>query len=59
MEQYFRCLEKNPDHRPFMVEVTEHPFFTELPSNDYHVSHNNYLKSFGLTNLNISDLPRI
>lgn len=35
----FRCLEKNPDHRPFVVELMEHPFFTELPSNDYHVNH--------------------
>ncbi|XP_055680754.1 neither inactivation nor afterpotential protein C isoform X2 [Lutzomyia longipalpis] len=32
------CLEKNPEHRPFMVEVMEHPFFTELPENDYHLS---------------------
>lgn len=33
-----RCLEKNPDHRAFLVELLEHPFFTELPENDYHVS---------------------
>lgn len=32
------CLEKNPDHRPFLVELMEHPFFTELPTNDYHVN---------------------
>lgn len=32
------CLEKNPDHRPFLGEIMEHPFFTELPENDYHVS---------------------
>lgn len=34
----FRCLEKNPDHRPFLAELMEHPFFTELPANDYHVN---------------------
>ncbi|GAB0088953.1 Neither inactivation nor afterpotential protein C [Sergentomyia squamirostris] len=32
------CLEKNPEHRPYMVEIMEHPFFTELPENDYHLS---------------------
>ncbi|XP_021703004.1 neither inactivation nor afterpotential protein C [Aedes aegypti] len=32
------CLEKNPDHRPFMMEIMEHPFLTELPENDYHLS---------------------
>ncbi|KAL7044663.1 hypothetical protein ACKWTF_002019 [Chironomus riparius] len=32
------CLEKNPDHRPFLIEIMEHPFFTDLPSNDYHLS---------------------
>lgn len=35
------CLEKNPDNRPFLVELLEHPFFTELAGptgNDHHVS---------------------
>lgn len=32
------CLEKNADSRPVMEEIMEHPFFTELPENDYHVS---------------------
>ncbi|CRK93540.1 CLUMA_CG007073, isoform A [Clunio marinus] len=32
------CLEKNPDHRPFLAELMEHPFFTELPANSYHLS---------------------
>ncbi|XP_062548294.1 neither inactivation nor afterpotential protein C [Armigeres subalbatus] len=32
------CLEKNPDHRPFMMEIMEHPFLTQLPENDYHLS---------------------
>ncbi|KAL1381098.1 hypothetical protein pipiens_013709 [Culex pipiens pipiens] len=31
------CLEKNPDHRPFSMEIIEHPFLTELPENDYHI----------------------
>ncbi|XP_043288364.1 neither inactivation nor afterpotential protein C isoform X2 [Venturia canescens] len=29
------CLEKNPDNRPFMAEIMEHPFLSELPENDY------------------------
>ncbi|XP_035717982.1 neither inactivation nor afterpotential protein C-like isoform X3 [Vespa mandarinia] len=29
------CLEKNPDNRPFMAEIIEHPFLAELPENDY------------------------
>lgn len=36
----FRCLEKNPDNRPFLVELLEHPFFTELigpTGSDHHV----------------------
>uniref|UniRef100_A0A1B6C2U7 Protein kinase domain-containing protein n=1 Tax=Clastoptera arizonana TaxID=38151 RepID=A0A1B6C2U7_9HEMI len=31
------CLEKNPENRPFMVELQEHPFFTSLPENDFHL----------------------
>ncbi|KAF7992951.1 hypothetical protein HCN44_005732 [Aphidius gifuensis] len=29
------CLEKNPDNRPAMQEIIEHPFLSELPENDY------------------------
>uniref|UniRef100_A0A182NBP7 non-specific serine/threonine protein kinase n=1 Tax=Anopheles dirus TaxID=7168 RepID=A0A182NBP7_9DIPT len=32
------CLEKNPDHRPFIMEIIEHPFLTQVPDNDYHLS---------------------
>uniref|UniRef100_A0A8D8MAI6 Neither inactivation nor afterpotential protein C n=1 Tax=Cacopsylla melanoneura TaxID=428564 RepID=A0A8D8MAI6_9HEMI len=32
------CLEKNPDHRPFMAELLEHPFISELPENDLHLA---------------------
>ncbi|XP_049532765.1 neither inactivation nor afterpotential protein C [Anopheles darlingi] len=32
------CLEKNPDHRPFIMEIVEHPFLTQVPENDYHLS---------------------
>ncbi|CAB3231368.1 unnamed protein product [Arctia plantaginis] len=32
------CLEKNPEHRPYMVELEEHPFIQLLPENDYHLS---------------------
>ncbi|XP_068083360.1 neither inactivation nor afterpotential protein C [Anabrus simplex] len=31
------CLEKNPEHRPFMVELVEHPFLEAVPQNDYHL----------------------
>ncbi|KAK3908653.1 Neither inactivation nor afterpotential protein C [Frankliniella fusca] len=30
------CLEKNPENRPFMPELMEHPFITALPENDDH-----------------------
>lgn len=33
-----RCLEKNPEHRPYIMELLEHPFITAVPENDYHVS---------------------
>ncbi|XP_054282333.1 neither inactivation nor afterpotential protein C isoform X3 [Macrosteles quadrilineatus] len=33
------CLEKNPENRPFMVEIMEHPFLTQLPENDFHLTH--------------------
>ncbi|XP_011500567.1 PREDICTED: neither inactivation nor afterpotential protein C [Ceratosolen solmsi marchali] len=29
------CLEKNPDNRPCIAEIVEHPFLSELPENDY------------------------
>ncbi|RLU25647.1 hypothetical protein DMN91_001804 [Ooceraea biroi] len=29
------CLEKNPKNRPYMAEIIEHPFLSELPENDY------------------------
>ncbi|XP_046961728.1 neither inactivation nor afterpotential protein C isoform X1 [Vanessa cardui] len=32
------CLEKNPEHRPFMVELEEHPFIQTVPENDFHLS---------------------
>lgn len=31
------CLEKNPEHRPYSMELIEHPFIQALPDNDYHV----------------------
>jgi len=33
----FRCLEKNPENRPYMTEIIRHPFLLELPENDYPV----------------------
>lgn len=35
--EIFRCLEKNPEHRPFIMELEEHPFIQSVPENDYHV----------------------
>ncbi|XP_030041129.2 neither inactivation nor afterpotential protein C [Manduca sexta] len=32
------CLEKNPEHRPFVMELEEHPFIQSVPENDYHLS---------------------
>ncbi|XP_054006011.1 neither inactivation nor afterpotential protein C isoform X2 [Hylaeus anthracinus] len=29
------CLEKNPENRPFMAEIAEHPFLSELPDNEF------------------------
>ncbi|XP_025074650.1 neither inactivation nor afterpotential protein C [Pogonomyrmex barbatus] len=29
------CLEKNPENRPYIMEIIEHPFLSELPENDY------------------------
>lgn len=53
-----RCLEKNADNRPFMMELLEHPFFTNLvgpTGTDHHVSDPNdsnesdeRIKSFNL-----------
>lgn len=35
----YRCLEKNPEHRPFSAELEEHPFLQSVPENDFHVRH--------------------
>ncbi|KAL0848932.1 hypothetical protein ABMA28_013327 [Loxostege sticticalis] len=32
------CLEKNPEHRPYMVELEEHPFIQSVPENDFHLT---------------------
>lgn len=36
------CLEKNHEHRPYLIEVMEHPFLADLPENDYYVRIWNY-----------------
>lgn len=44
-----RCLEKNADNRPFMVELIEHPFFTELigpTGSDHHVNTSLYISYY-------------
>jgi serine/threonine protein kinase len=28
---FYRCLIKNPEHRPVIMELAEHPFIQELP----------------------------
>lgn len=30
VKKNFRCLEKNPEHRPYMEELLEHPFITQV-----------------------------
>ncbi|XP_066138034.1 neither inactivation nor afterpotential protein C [Euwallacea fornicatus] len=32
------CLVKNFEHRPYIVEIIEHPFFGQIPENNYHLS---------------------
>ncbi|KAJ0181639.1 hypothetical protein K1T71_002361 [Dendrolimus kikuchii] len=32
------CLEKNSEHRPYMIELEEHPFVQSVPENDFHLS---------------------
>ncbi|CAH0603393.1 unnamed protein product [Chrysodeixis includens] len=32
------CLEKNPEHRPYMMELEEHPFVQSVPENDFHLT---------------------
>ncbi|XP_018328516.1 neither inactivation nor afterpotential protein C isoform X2 [Agrilus planipennis] len=32
------CLVKNPEHRPFIIEVMEHPFLETVPENSYHIN---------------------
>ncbi|XP_066253855.1 neither inactivation nor afterpotential protein C [Euwallacea similis] len=32
------CLVKNFEHRPYIVEIIEHPFFGQVPKNNYHLS---------------------
>lgn len=34
---FFRCLEKNPENRPAMAEIIQHPFIEEVPGNDFTV----------------------
>lgn len=45
---YYRCLEKNADNRPFMQEIIEHPFFTEIPADDHHVSNHAIENKFNI-----------
>lgn len=37
-DNFFRCLVKNPEYRPFVEEILEHPLLTEVPEKNYHVS---------------------
>ncbi|KAI8427544.1 hypothetical protein MSG28_002059 [Choristoneura fumiferana] len=32
------CLEKNPEHRPYVMELEEHPFIQSVPENDFHLT---------------------
>ncbi|XP_064213013.1 neither inactivation nor afterpotential protein C isoform X2 [Tribolium castaneum] len=32
------CLVKNAEHRPYMVEVINHPFLQQVPENNYHLT---------------------
>ncbi|KAI5639668.1 myosin head (motor domain) domain-containing protein [Phthorimaea operculella] len=32
------CLEKNPENRPYIMELEEHPFIQSVPENDFHLT---------------------
>lgn len=41
INKYFVCcrtLVKNYEHRPYAVELLEHPFLEQVPENNYHVN---------------------
>lgn len=46
MVKFSRCLEKNPENRPAMEEIIMHPFFSDLPENDYQVKINSHCTFF-------------
>lgn len=46
------CLEKNHEHRPYLIEMMEHPFLAELPENDYFVSCDRFRFNFFRFNFN-------
>ncbi|KAI4465640.1 hypothetical protein MML48_3g00022028 [Holotrichia oblita] len=46
-------LIKNPEYRPYMMEVLEHPFLTAVPENNYHLTQE--LKSLRITIMEGSD----
>ncbi|XP_028163622.1 neither inactivation nor afterpotential protein C [Ostrinia furnacalis] len=50
------CLEKNPEHRPYMVELEEHPFIQSVPENDYHLT--TELKKLALDLKSTEGLPK-
>lgn len=40
----FRCLEKNPENRPYMAEIAEHPFLADIPEDDFLVNDENFIE---------------
>ncbi|CAH0556906.1 unnamed protein product [Brassicogethes aeneus] len=48
------CLVKNQEHRPYIMEVIEHPFLEEIPDNCFHLSLElkSIIKDIGMTSNN-------
>ncbi|XP_061706914.1 neither inactivation nor afterpotential protein C isoform X2 [Cydia pomonella] len=49
------CLEKNPEHRPYAMELEEHPFIQSVPENDFHLTTELKMLAFELKD---KELPR-
>ncbi|KAK9687666.1 Myosin head (motor domain) [Popillia japonica] len=49
------CLVKNPEYRPYMMEVLEHPFLIIVPENSYHLTQE--LKALRISIMEGSERP--
>ncbi|KAF9811956.1 hypothetical protein SFRURICE_021313 [Spodoptera frugiperda] len=49
------CLEKNPEHRPYMMELEEHPFIQSVPENDFHLTTELKVLAADMKNVSLTD----